>query len=65
MAPLILSIEGNIGGVGKSTLLKNLRANRELASNGVIFVDEPVAIWEQRAPKLRKKLFMRRYNGYM
>lgn len=46
MAPLILSIEGNIG-VGKSTLLKNLRANRELASNGVIFVDEPVAIWER------------------
>lgn len=45
--PLVLSVEGNIG-VGKSTVLKNLRAQPDFcAANGVLFVDEPVAIWEE------------------
>jgi len=45
--PLVLSVEGNIG-VGKSTVLKNLRAQPDFCEeNGVLFVDEPVAIWEE------------------
>lgn len=42
---LLVSIEGNIG-VGKSTLLGNLRAHFKHAQH-VAFVDEPVGLWEQ------------------
>jgi deoxyadenosine/deoxycytidine kinase len=42
---LVISIEGNIG-IGKSTLLENLR--KQWATDPrVIFVQEPVALWEE------------------
>ena len=43
----ILSIEGNIGS-GKSTMLKHIRSNLQVNSHEykIIFVDEPVALWE-------------------
>ena len=44
-APLVVSIEGNIG-VGKSTLLRALK-ERYAKDDTVCFVDEPVATWEQ------------------
>ena len=40
----LVSIEGNIG-IGKSTVLKALRA-AYAGDEGVVFVDEPVAAWE-------------------
>jgi deoxyadenosine/deoxycytidine kinase len=40
---IIISIEGNIGS-GKSTLLEHLRL--KLENNNVIFLKEPVEIWE-------------------
>lgn len=42
---LVLSIEGNIG-IGKSTLLGNLRKRFALDPE-VVFVDEPVELWEK------------------
>lgn len=43
MAPLIISIEGNIGS-GKSTLLKNLQ--EKFQDKNYVFVKEPVDLWE-------------------
>ena len=43
MAPLIISIEGNIGS-GKSTLLKNLQD--KFQDRNYVFVKEPVDLWE-------------------
>ena len=43
MAPLIISIEGNIGS-GKSTLLKNLQ--EKFQDRNYVFVKEPVDLWE-------------------
>jgi deoxyadenosine/deoxycytidine kinase len=42
---LIVSVEGNIG-IGKSTLLANLR-KRFADHPDVVFVDEPVTLWEE------------------
>jgi deoxyadenosine/deoxycytidine kinase len=42
---LIIAIEGNIG-IGKSTLLANLRKHFAL-DESVAIVDEPVALWEE------------------
>ena len=42
---LIIAIEGNIG-IGKSTLLANLRKHFAL-DESVAIVDEPVALWEK------------------
>ena len=42
--PLVVSIEGNIG-IGKSTLMAGLR--KRFASSNVVFVDEPVELWER------------------
>ena len=42
---LVVAIEGNIG-VGKSTVLKNLKAHYA-ADKRVAFVDEPVGLWEE------------------
>ena len=42
---LVLSIEGNIG-IGKSTLLGLLR-ERYAQDASVVFVDEPVDLWEK------------------
>lgn len=45
MAPLLISIEGNIGS-GKSTLLTYMKQNlRFLGKRDVVYVDEPVAEW--------------------
>jgi len=43
MAPLIISIEGNIGS-GKSTLLQNLQ--KKYHDKNYIFLKEPVDLWE-------------------
>ena len=43
MAPLIISIEGNIGS-GKSTLLQNLQTKYH--DKNYVFVKEPVDLWE-------------------
>ena len=42
--PIIISIEGNIG-AGKSTILEELKS-RHSGSTDIIFVKEPVDIWE-------------------
>ena len=42
--PLLISIEGNIG-IGKSTLMSELKA-RLAHDASVVFVDEPVSLWE-------------------
>ena len=42
---LLVLIEGNVG-VGKSTLLAELRAEHGNDSS-IAFVDEPVELWEQ------------------
>lgn len=44
MAPIIISIEGNIGS-GKSTLLKNLKSHFE-ENKYIVFLKEPVDEWE-------------------
>lgn len=44
MAPIIISIEGNIGS-GKSTLLKNLKTHFK-SNKSVVFLKEPVDEWE-------------------
>ena len=44
VTPLLISIEGNIG-IGKSTLMKQLKA-RLAYDDAVVFVDEPVELWE-------------------
>jgi len=43
--PLLFTIEGNIG-VGKTTLINTLRHTPEITGRKVIFLEEPVAIWE-------------------
>eukprot|EP00966_Prymnesium_polylepis_P072080 1674070-Prymnesium_polylepis.1 len=53
-APLVVSIEGNIG-VGKSTLLGALK-ERYAKDETVCFVDEPVATWEQHGLLAASKL---------
>jgi len=46
MAPVILSIEGNIG-AGKSTLLKYMKTNlTEVDDVPIVYVDEPVDEWD-------------------
>lgn len=46
MAPIILSIEGNIG-AGKSTLLTYMKKNlTEVDDVPIVYVDEPVEEWE-------------------
>ena len=49
MAPVVVFVEGNIG-IGKSTLLASLKASL-LADAAtpprVVFLDEPVSIWEE------------------
>tara|TARA_B110000967_G_C18877009_1_gene558901 strand:- start:916 stop:1806 length:891 start_codon:yes stop_codon:yes gene_type:complete len=44
MAPIIITIEGNIGS-GKSTLLQNLQEKNK--NKNYIFVKEPVDLWEK------------------
>jgi deoxyadenosine/deoxycytidine kinase len=45
MAPILISIEGNIGS-GKSTLLEHLKTHVKAAgSRKIIYVDEPVSEW--------------------
>lgn len=54
--PLVVSIEGNIG-VGKSTLMAGLR--KRFASSNVVFLDEPVDLWE------RHGLLQAMYSGQL
>jgi deoxyadenosine/deoxycytidine kinase len=56
MAPLIVSIEGNIGS-GKSTILKALRERyQEIDGIPIVYVDEPVSQWEQIKSKEGKNM---------
>ncbi len=45
MSPIIISIEGNIG-AGKSTILSHLRTRFTDTNYNVVFMNEPVDIWE-------------------
>lgn len=49
MAPVVVFVEGNIG-IGKSTLLASLKASLladDASPPRVVFLDEPVSIWEE------------------
>lgn len=59
----ILSIEGNIGS-GKSTMLKHLRTN--LSCNDeykIIFVDEPLSLWENIKDSNGKNMIEKFYEN--
>jgi deoxyadenosine/deoxycytidine kinase len=43
--PLLFTIEGNIG-VGKTTLINTLRNTPTINGHTVVFLEEPVSIWE-------------------
>ena len=43
--PLLFTIEGNIG-VGKTTLINTLRNTPNINGHTVVFLEEPVSIWE-------------------
>ena len=43
--PMLFTIEGNIG-VGKSTLINTLRETPEINGRKIVFLEEPVSIWE-------------------
>jgi len=60
---MIISVEGNIGS-GKSTILKILR--KKYNDNNIIFVDEPVAEWNQikDGDKTILELFYQDQNKY-
>lgn len=45
MSPKIVSIEGNIG-AGKSTLLEHIRRKANEHSTNIVFMQEPVDLWE-------------------
>lgn len=60
MAVKIYSIEGNIGS-GKSTLVNILKKHYENSSN-VVFMDEPVSIWETIQDKDGKNIIEKFYG---
>lgn len=60
MAVKIYSIEGNIGS-GKSTLVNILKKHYENSSN-VVFMDEPVSIWESIQDKEGKNIIEKFYG---
>lgn len=43
--PILFTIEGNIG-VGKTTLINNLHETSYISGRKVVFLEEPVSIWE-------------------
>jgi deoxyadenosine/deoxycytidine kinase len=58
----IISIEGNIGS-GKSTLLKHLKASLGQNNCKVVFVDEPVALWETIKDESGKNMIEKFYEN--
>jgi deoxyadenosine/deoxycytidine kinase len=60
----ILSIEGNIGS-GKSTFLKHLKLNLNLNEDKykIIFVDEPVSLWENIKDETGKNMIEKFYEN--
>ena len=59
--PLIVSIEGNIGS-GKSTLLEHLRLRYTSRSNEIVFVREPVDLWESIHDSSGKTMLQKFYE---
>lgn len=59
--PYIVSIEGNIG-AGKSTLLHNMKQQWEHAGWNVVFMQEPVDIWNTVCDEEGKTVLEKYYN---
>lgn len=59
--PYIISIEGNIG-AGKSTLLHNMKQQWEHAGWNVVFMQEPVDIWNTVQDEQGKTVLEKYYN---
>ena len=59
----IFTIEGNIGS-GKSTLVKKLKQQlHNIDSIKVIFLDEPVSVWENIKDKSGKNIIEKYYEN--
>jgi deoxyguanosine kinase len=58
----IISIEGNIGS-GKSTLLKHLKTSLRQNNYRIVFVDEPVALWETIKDESGKNMIEKFYEN--
>jgi len=59
--PYIISIEGNIG-AGKSTLLHNMKQQWEHAGWNIVFMQEPVDIWNTVCDEDGKTILEKYYN---
>jgi len=61
--PIIISIEGNIGS-GKSTILSKLEEDMADSSHKIVFLKEPVDIWESiKDPDSGENILQKFYNN--